>query len=259
MSKESEFQKKIKTLMEEAGQLEDKKVKTVLKMLNNARKEIAAEVASTDWDIFHQRQLTESVERAMVDFGEQYGIDIRSSQKEFWDLGIVRADLPLEVMEIAIPDLMINIKALEIAQGYSADLVGGLAKDAAKKINREIISGIMGQKTPFEVMKAIGRNLNDPSVFSSIATRGETITRTEMGRIFEMSTQVRLEEYKEAVPNLKKKWQSSPMRPTARPEHHTAEVDGQIREIDEPFDVGGEQLMYPGDPAGSAENTINCG
>jgi hypothetical protein len=31
-----------------------------------------------------------------------------------------------------------------------------------------------------------------------------------------------------------------------------------IRNVDEPFDVGGEKLMYPRDPAGSPGNTINC-
>jgi HK97 family phage portal protein len=37
-----------------------------------------------------------------------------------------------------------------------------------------------------------------------------------------------------------------------------AEADGQIVGMDEPFVVGGEVLEYPGDPAGSPENVINC-
>lgn len=41
-----------------------------------------------------------------------------------------------------------------------------------------------------------------------------------------------------------------------RPAH--AEADGQIVRINEPFMVGGEYLMQPGDPSGSAKNTINC-
>lgn len=41
-----------------------------------------------------------------------------------------------------------------------------------------------------------------------------------------------------------------------RPEH--AAADGQTVPVDQPFIVGGEQLMYPGDPAGSAANTIQC-
>ena len=43
---------------------------------------------------------------------------------------------------------------------------------------------------------------------------------------------------------------------STRPEH--ADADGQEVEISEPFEVGGESLMYPGDDSGSPENTINC-
>ena len=41
-----------------------------------------------------------------------------------------------------------------------------------------------------------------------------------------------------------------------RPDH--AAAHGQIREIEAPFDVGGEHLLYPGDPSASARNTVNC-
>lgn len=41
-----------------------------------------------------------------------------------------------------------------------------------------------------------------------------------------------------------------------RPEHD--EADGQEVGIDEAFDVGGEALMYPADPAGSPGNIIRC-
>lgn len=42
----------------------------------------------------------------------------------------------------------------------------------------------------------------------------------------------------------------------ARPDH--ALVDGQAREIDEPFLVGGESLQHPGDPTASAKQVVNC-
>lgn len=35
-------------------------------------------------------------------------------------------------------------------------------------------------------------------------------------------------------------------------------ADGQIVGMDEPFRVGGAELMYPGDPHGPADETINC-
>ena len=34
--------------------------------------------------------------------------------------------------------------------------------------------------------------------------------------------------------------------------------DGQHRQKDKPFDVGGYPLMFPGDPKGPARETINC-
>lgn len=37
-----------------------------------------------------------------------------------------------------------------------------------------------------------------------------------------------------------------------------ADADGQIVGMGQPFDVGGEALLYPGDPAGSPENVVNC-
>ncbi len=37
-----------------------------------------------------------------------------------------------------------------------------------------------------------------------------------------------------------------------------AEADGQVVPMGDSFDVGGEALDFPGDPAGSAENVINC-
>lgn len=42
----------------------------------------------------------------------------------------------------------------------------------------------------------------------------------------------------------------------ARPTH--VDADGQRREMDEPFSVGGYALMYPGDASGPAHEVINC-
>lgn len=41
-----------------------------------------------------------------------------------------------------------------------------------------------------------------------------------------------------------------------RPDHRA--VDGQIVPINEPFNVGGWAMQYPGDPAGPPEEVINC-
>lgn len=55
--------------------------------------------------------------------------------------------------------------------------------------------------------------------------------------------------------DMKREWIAADDERT-REDH--AEADGQVVGIDQPFSVGGEALMYPGDPGGSPEQIVNC-
>jgi hypothetical protein len=259
LDKEKAFGKKVKELVKKAENLEDAGVKKVIKQLAEARKEIAATVASTEWEAYHLPQMKAAVERAMQRFGLQYGVDLKDAQRDFWDRGIDMVDLPLREVGIfqALPE--IDTTALAVMQGFSADLVKGLTLDATQKINTELTLGIMGQKTPFEVMKGIGRNLKDPSIFKSIAARAEAITRTESTRVLESAGQARKESAAKVVPGLQKQWLESFAARMPRPTHVAAHK--QIRDVNKPFDVGGVKMMYPGDTSlgAGAKDTVKCG
>ena len=54
---------------------------------------------------------------------------------------------------------------------------------------------------------------------------------------------------------MEREWVSA-LGARTRPEH--AEADGQVVGVDEPFIVGGEMLMFPGDRNGSGWNIYNC-
>jgi hypothetical protein len=116
---------------------------------------------------------------------------------------------------------------------------------------------MMGGKTPQEVAAAIGKNLNDPSIFTSIAARAETITKTEMGRVFSTAAQKRMEEASRHVAGLEKQWIHAGHPKHARPGHEAAH--GQHVPVGEPFNVGGTKMMYPRDPAAPLDEVINCG
>jgi len=255
--KEKIFARKVRELIRRADRLEEAEVKKVIRLLNSARKEVAAAVASTDWQAYHLPELKGAIERAMQIFGDRYGMDLREAQASFWDQGLDRVDLPLREVGVAQAIPGIDTTMLSILQGHSSDLVEGLTRDAIKKINSEITMGLIGQKSPYEVMGAVGRNLKDKSVFRTIAKRAETIVRTEAGRVLEAASQARMEAAGNVVPGLQKQWHYGHTAKMPRLDHMAA--DGQIRDVDKPFDVGGEKLMYPKDPAGSAGNTINCG
>lgn len=80
--------------------------------------------------------------------------------------------------------------------------------------------------------------------------RAETIARTEVGAAQNYG---RTEEMKQQHVE-RKTWVC--IFSNSREAH--MEADGQVRAVGDTFDVGGEPLAFPGDPAGSAENVINC-
>jgi hypothetical protein len=81
--------------------------------------------------------------------------------------------------------------------------------------------------------------------------RRDAIARTESMRAANSASNALFAEY--GAP--KKEWLAT-LDNRCRAEHATA--NGQVVGVGESFRVGGESLAYPGDPAGSAGNTIAC-
>jgi uncharacterized protein with gpF-like domain len=84
------------------------------------------------------------------------------------------------------------------------------------------------------------------------AFRGRMIARTETHGAANFGAR---EAARETGLPLRKEWIAAQDERT-RQSH--ADADGQVVGQDETFDVGGSSLEYPGDPAGPAEEVINC-
>lgn len=84
----------------------------------------------------------------------------------------------------------------------------------------------------------------------------ERIARTTMTGASNAGTQQAWQQAAADGVNLKREWVSALQPGRTRDAH--AEAHGQQRGLNEAFDVGGESLMYPGDPMGSPGNIINC-
>lgn len=256
-AKEKAFWRRVDGLILRANDLEDQSVQRVLKLLTDTHRDIAATVATTDWQAYRLGEMKAAVERSMRQFGDQYGVELREAQRGLWEHGVEMVDQPLRVAGVTAAITEMDTAALAIMQDYGADLVTNVAADGTRRINNALTMGILGQKSPFDVMEEIGRSLNDKSIFKSIRDRAEAITRTEGGRVLEAASQARKQAAAAVVPGLQKRWfyGHSPKVPRLS---HVA-VHNQIRDVNEPFNVMGEALMYPKDPAGSAKNTIRCG
>ena len=84
------------------------------------------------------------------------------------------------------------------------------------------------------------------------ASRAQTIARTESHG---SSQGISLDVANQTDIPMVKVWISDQSE-SAREEH--LDVNDQKRPLSQPFNVGGEDLDYPGAPDGSAENVINC-
>jgi len=142
-------------------------------------------------------------------------------------------------------------------------LVRYINSNAAKKVQqvtettRRIIKGAIAH--------AVDRNLGPEGMARTIivraggaasANRAATIARTETHNAAQFGQQAASEA---TGLRFRKYWVAADDERT-RPDHDEADRDSRANMVfnEQPFNVGGESLMYPGDPSGSAEQIINC-
>ena len=114
--------------------------------------------------------------------------------------------------------------------------------DVLQKMKEHVTDGKSQQKT----VKELRNELKDMKRFEL-----ERITRTETHSLY-MEAKQDLFNTVDSI--VAKRWKIT--GENTRPWHE--EADGQVVAYDEPFLVNDEELMFPGDMAGSAENVINC-
>ena len=143
------------------------------------------------------------------------------------------------------------VKAIMTDSQISGGLYASLGVDVKglkKAISQEITRGIA---TGMEINE-IARNISNVS--NAPLSRAKTIARTESHRIQQASTMDAQIKSKDKGADVVKQWDST-LDGATRPVHR--HLDGQIREIDEPFEAGGKKAMYPGDFGDPAED-CNC-
>ena len=121
-------------------------------------------------------------------------------------------------------------------------------KDMSKKIAGEISRGIASGKGYGEIAQRIADNTNIP------LNNAMRIARTESHRIQCKSAMDAQYKAKSKGADVVKEWNSY-LDGKTRPHHRR--LDGQIKELNEPFEVGGMKAMFPGGFGDPAED-CNC-
>jgi SPP1 gp7 family putative phage head morphogenesis protein len=141
------------------------------------------------------------------------------------------------------------VKAIQLDSKLSGTLyeaMGVNVKDLKKRIASEVSRGISNGFS----YRDMARNLNNAMGIG--LNKSIRIARTEAHRVSQQSTMDAMRQAKDKGADVVKQWDAT-LDAKTRPSHQ--KVDGEIKELDEPF---GNGLMFPGDPHGSAGEVINC-
>lgn len=228
----------------------------VLKELQRQTLDEIGRAAITEWDAYHLKEMLNSIEHQIDNFAAKGKAEADGLLEESWGMGRNLVDIPLAEAGI-YTGFRLSTSVLDTLKDFTFHKIEGLSEAAWDKIRGELTLGVMGGKTPQEVAKAVGTNLTDRSIFTSIARRAEVITQMEMGRVFSTATELRMEEAADHVDGLEKMWRHVGHPKVPRSSHLAA--DGQHVPVNESFNIGGVQMMYPRDPGAPIDETINCG
>jgi len=134
----------------------------------------------------------------------------------------------------------------EWIMAYGGDKITQITDTTRSDIKNIIEAGILAGDTELEIAEKIRAIAPTKS-----ASRSQTIARTETHSSANAAAQASAKAV--GLP-MKRRWQPAGSR--TRGSHSKAK--GQIVGMDEKFRIGSDKLRYPGDPSGSAEETINC-
>lgn len=173
---------------------------------------------------------------------ESYGTGFTSSLYRLQKQGIPLI-FPMNRNEI--------IKAVQLNSKISGGLykrLGINTKAMKNAIRQEVTRGISSSMSSADIARNIDNRMNS-GLYNSYR-----IARTEGHRINQEASFDAMTKAKEAGADVVKQWDST-LDGRTRPHHRM--LDGQVRELEDPFEVNGLQAQYPSG-FGKASEDINC-
>jgi hypothetical protein len=233
----------------------------VRQILEEVRKQVIAEIAAAPADSFtayRQQQMLREINRHLYDTEASLRVELGKGISESWDAGkAMLKEMAAAGSDINLTTFGISSHVVDQIKEFTWGKISAITNDAQAKIRAEISLGLLGQQTPQEVAGVIAGTLEKPGIFKGISERAEVITKTEMGRTFSMAAQKSFESAADTLPEMQKMWLHAGHPKSPRIYH--LNLNGDIKDVDQPFLVGNISMMYPRDPTAPVSEIINCG
>lgn len=254
------------------SQLNDEKhiIKLLERVYDKARQDCENKIrqlsSRTDFEnlqsIIYQKQYQEALKKQLEGIldnlqSEEFTSIADYLQKSYHNGYVgVMYDLTKQGIPLIIP---INqeqvVKALQTDSKLSKGLYARLGEDVnylKRSIRAELSRGIANGSTWNEIAGKIAKGMNSP--FNTSINNAIRIARTEGHRVQQSAALDAQYRAKEKGADIVKQWDSTLDNKT-RPHHRM--LDGQIRELDEDFEIEGMTASAPGH-FGRAKEDINC-
>lgn len=202
----------------------------------------------------YQKQLQKQINDVLKDLNSGQYKSINEYLEKCYKTGFIGSmyDIAGQGIPIIAPiDQKKVIRAMKTNSKISKGLYTKLGEDVdflKKRIANNISRGI----ATADSYENIARNISNASNVGF--NKSMRIARTEGHRIHSNSAHDAQLAAKEAGADIVKQWNST-LDGKTRPHHR--QLDGQLREVEEPFEMGGMKAMYPSD-FGRPEEDINC-
>lgn len=208
----------------------------------------------------HLRRMADDLDRIMGNASQVINNELSGSWQVWWDMGTAATTETALAAGMAATDLALTGEKLALYRDYIPDLIKSVADTTKVRMANFIRTASLAGEPRATVQKGMLKILlgeparYDRGRFGGFAYQVERIFRTESQRLYNMAAQNAAEALTEKTgAQLVKVWNHPGADLTSREDH--VEMDGEVAEIDEPFSNG---LMFPKDPGGAAEDTINC-
>jgi uncharacterized protein with gpF-like domain len=258
---QSEFEASVRRILAQVENRELASIQRAIDLLDQVRREVIARIAEggSNFTATVYQQVERSINQALEKFRQDLQVQMTDDLSQMADIGAQLVDEPIKVIVGTEPLISVSKEIAQVAAAYLPGLIEGITSDLRNRIAGILRRAVLGAISTQEAIDEVGRNLTDTGVFKTVASRAETIVRTEVLRIQSIATQARMQANAKKISefgwNLRREWTTA-HDANVRLAHQFA--DGQQVGVDENFVVSGEELQYPRDPAGSPGNTINC-
>lgn len=198
-----------------------------------------------------QESLKQQIDNIIAELNNKNYESINRYLKNSYELGYTGTmyDLAGQGIPLVMPiNQLAMVKAVQLSPKVSKRLYGEYVHQLSKHIRNEVSRGI----ATADSYANIARNISNASKIGF--NKSMRIARTEGHRVQCTAAFDAQHKAMDAGADIVKQWDAT-LDGRTRPLHR--ELDGQIRELDEPFEAGGLEVMYPS-AFGRAAQDINC-